>query len=91
MSNHGSRKGVGVDRSEFDVLRAYFRKFGVQIGEHEFQLRGTDTAFRYLGRRKVTALSFETTTLYFDTKGRYLGREYMARDECDYFTPREVR
>jgi hypothetical protein len=33
-------------------------------------------------------VSFETTTFIFDRSGKYLGREYMSRDECDYFTPR---
>lgn len=31
----------------------------------------------------------DTTTFIFDANGRYLGREYMGRDECDRFRARQ--
>lgn len=92
-NNRASRKGIGVERSDYDVVKHAFECAGIAHVESRGTLSRDDTAyehFRGRGRIAIT-LSFETTTLYFDTKGAYVGREYMARDECDYFTAREKR
>lgn len=89
MSNRGSRKGIGVDRSDLDYIKAMFQATGIQFTESEKVARKLyDVEFQWTGKQLATHLNFETTTLVFDRKGRYAGRIYVARDECDYFNPR---
>lgn len=88
MNNKASRKGIGAERSELDYLRDFFTNFGIQFTESSGRVGKWLAAYPYFGRRAAKTLAFETTTLYFDAKGRYVGREYMSRDECDYFRER---
>lgn len=61
--------------------------FGGKVTVAEARAVATETGAK-AARRARFSIAFETTTLYFDTHGRYLGRAYMDRDECERWTGR---
>lgn len=82
-NNRASRKGIGQTWSDYDRVLKVLTSVGVKVGEsvidrHE---RRRDALPRDARKR----ISFQTTSLIFSGTGEYLGTEYMARDECDYF------
>jgi hypothetical protein len=86
-NNRTSRRGIGVARSDYDYVSDGLRSIGCDFTETRATVNRYDEEFEFVGRRKVIRLTFETTSFVFDTKGTYLGRVYMSRDECDYFKP----
>ncbi len=81
--------------NEYDTILRAFGAAGVSDFGHRVTVAEARNVARETGaaaaKRARFSISFETTTLYFDTHGRYLGRAYMGRDECEYWTDRADR
>lgn len=80
----GHKRGT---RSDYEVFTHALSCIRAQCSETRITAR--QAALNNLPHDARRGIVFETTTFVFDARGAYLGREYMSRDECDYFKPRE--